>query len=102
MKMKQQPIEERFNELLFVSNPTEEKGILWRWTKEGKKVLLSFIRSEIAKAHQQGGEEAIEEIKSKVDKYIFVYRGHGIHLDNLSEDMYILPAKILSSLEKGK
>lgn len=38
-------LQKQFEQVKFASNPTEERGIMWRWTKEGKEVLVDFIFS---------------------------------------------------------
>lgn len=54
-------LKEAFEALMFASNPTQtEEPFWWKWTNEGKDVLLSFIAEREALADRRGVEKAVK------------------------------------------
>lgn len=50
----------RFEEIRFVTCPTEEKEpFFWKWSEHGKEVLLAFISSEVEAERERLGAEIV-------------------------------------------
>src|SRR3990167_4072953 len=62
---------ERLEELRFVSCPTEEKEpFFWRWTEEGKEILLAHIDRECKLAEEAEKERIKEVIENGYDEAV--------------------------------
>lgn len=101
-------IKKEIQELQFAINPTETKGVLWKWTKHGLDILSLYVESTISQTKQ----ELIEEIKEwseyrrknitgasviesgkVLDKGSLFYDGYNQTIDELEEFLQKLSNK---------
>jgi hypothetical protein len=89
-KSKSQVLKEELNDLQFATNPTEEKGLMWRWTKHGLDILSIYIqqaltqqKSEIIK--EVGGMEKNSKTKSAF--IVMIDKSYNQALDDVIEQL---------------
>ncbi len=86
-------LEKKFDEIFFVACPTEEKEpFFWRWTKEGKKALLSHIDKHYI-AKERCDKDAADVVENMVghkarnlyskQQVLDILKSHGVIVDDL-------------------
>mgnify|MGYP001611458476 FL=1 len=63
-------LEKEFDEIQFARVPTEEQEpFFWRWRKEAKDILLSFISGQMKRSYNLALDNALEALpKERLDK----------------------------------
>lgn len=62
-KQRKKEIIEEIKDLQFATSPTEEKGLLWRWTKHGLDILSIYIDNKVSQSLSDYKKELVEKFE---------------------------------------